>query len=185
MQPHSCLVVAAAPWWGGVIPRASRVPGSRERLGESTLPSVPLPPAGHVPSGSHSPSAPPGPSCEPEFGCGNRAAGGRALSQTKARPLPGPINPPAFQPLLFPGSPISPGARVPSLQYPKASLTLQSLALGALDDKIASARGRVWKACLGVMGIDGSLRLVGDLVCLCGALCFGTVRFERELCVSV
>lgn len=104
----------------------SDTPGPREAPGpecilESRRPFAP-PPAAHVPCRSLPRSAPLGPSCEPEFGCGNRVAGSRALSQTKARPLPGPIKPPASRPSLFPGSPISPGAPRPAAPVPQALL---------------------------------------------------------------
>lgn len=93
--------------------------------------------SGAVSSASHRPcplsesrtSAPWGPNCclsatrEP-------VAGGSACSQTKARPLPGPIKPPACpasQPPLSLGSPISPDASLTrcSLRCPEVFLTLQ------------------------------------------------------------
>lgn len=76
------------------------------------------------------------------------------------------------------GRQLAQAPRFPPLQCPKASLTLQGLAPGSPDDKMASARGRMCRAYLGVMGIEGLLRLVGDLVCRRKTLCFGTVRSE-------
>ena len=97
------------PGWGGVILQGlerPRAPSAAWRV----IPPSPLTPNRTVPSLSLPRASALGPSCEPEFGCRNRAV----ESQTKARPLPGPIKPPASQLSLFPGSPISPGAPRPA-----------------------------------------------------------------------
>lgn len=84
--------------------------------------SRPLLSALHTPLPGCHPSAPLGPSCKAKCGLGGiLRPTGRALPQTKAWPLPGPIKPPAFpafQPSLSLGSPISSGARVPAAPVP-------------------------------------------------------------------
>lgn len=88
------------------------------QLGESSPPF----PHRRVSSRSRPRGAPLGHSCEPEFGCGNRATSSRALPQTKARPLSGPVKAPASpasHPSLFPGSAISPGASRPAALVPQ------------------------------------------------------------------
>lgn len=176
LRPRSRRVVAAAPGWGGVISRASRGPGSRAQLGES-FPSARLSPG--------SPRARPLPESPSKRSAGSHLRarvqlrelrgrlGGGALPQTKARPLAGPIKPPAFQPSLFPGSPINPGAPRPAAPVPQGLLNASEPGTRGPRRPNASVRRRVWRARLGVMGTEGSLGLWGDPVRRRGALCFG------------